>query len=109
MTANPALRARFEARPEDAAAFAALEEALFVAGEWSDLLALYDRRLAAADLTAATTPKQRARVLLRRAQLQGERLQDEDAAVLSLREATLLDPTLRPGLSQLRRLLTDRS
>ncbi|HEY8120204.1 MAG TPA: hypothetical protein VII78_02715 [Myxococcota bacterium] len=108
MTVNQALRARFEAKPEDAVAFATLEEALFVAGQWSDLLAVYDRRLGAADLSAAHAPKQRARVLLRRAQMLDERLGDADAAVASLREATALDPTLRAALAQLRRLLVRR-
>ncbi len=109
MTANQALRARFEAKPEDGAAFAALEEALFVAGEWSELLAVYDRRLSAADLAAERAPKQRARVILRRAQILDERLEDADAAIAGLRDASALDPTLRPALSQLRRLLTKRA
>ncbi len=109
MTVNQALRARFEAKPDDGAAFAALEEALFVAGEWSDLLAVYDRRLSAADLAAERAPKQRARVILRRAQILDERLEDVDAAIAGLRDATTLDPTLRPALSHLRRLLTRRA
>jgi tetratricopeptide (TPR) repeat protein len=108
VTANQALRARFEAKPEDAVAFAALEEALFVAGDWRELLSVYERRLAAKDLSGGRAPKQRARVLLRRAQVQGERLHDEEAALASLREATLLDDTLRPAMAQLRQLLVKR-
>jgi tetratricopeptide (TPR) repeat protein len=108
VTANTALRARFEAKPEDAAAFAALEEALFVAGEWRELIALYDRRLSASDLSGDRAPKLRARVLQRKAQVLDERLQDETAAIALLRDATLLDPTLRPAFAQLRRVLARR-
>ena len=108
MTANQALRARFEAKPEDAAAFAALEEALFVAGDWRELVSVYDKRLAAADLSAARAPKQRARVALRRAQALDERLADAEAAISGYREAVALDPTLRPAFAALRRLLTLR-
>ena len=108
MTANQALRSRFEAKPEDAVAFAALEEALFVAGDWPELLSVYERRLAASDLSGGKQPKQRARVLMRRAQVQAERLGQLDGAIASLREATLLDGTLRPALAQLRLLLVKR-
>jgi tetratricopeptide (TPR) repeat protein len=108
VTANTALRARFEAKPEDAAAFAALEEALFVAGEWRELVAVYEKRLAAADLAAVRAPKQRARVVLRRAQALDERLADVDEAIAGYREAVALDPTLRPAFAALRRLLAQR-
>lgn len=108
MPVNQALRARFEAKPEDGVAFAALEEAYFVAGEWSELAALYERRLGATDLTAEKQPKQRARVLQRLAQAREERLGDGDGAIAAYREATALDPTLRAAITQLRRLLTKR-
>jgi tetratricopeptide (TPR) repeat protein len=107
VTANlSALRARFDAKPDDAAAFGALEEALFVAGEWADLVAIYERRLAAADLVVEPGAKLRARVVLRLAQVLEERCGDEAAALARYREAVALDPTLRPALAQLRRLLT---
>ncbi|HEU4429183.1 MAG TPA: hypothetical protein VFT98_10550, partial [Myxococcota bacterium] len=108
MTANSALRARFEAKPEDAAAFAALEEALFVAGDWRELVSVYEKRLAAADLAAARAPKQRARIVLRRAQALDERLGEIDEAIAGYREAIALDPTLRPAFAPLRRLLAAR-
>lgn len=107
MTANrSALRARFEAKPDDGVAFAALEEALFVSGEWTELVAIYERRLGAADLAAERGAKLRARVVLRLAQVLEERCSDGDAALARYREAVALDPTLRPALTQLRRLLT---
>ena len=60
------LRERFDADPSDRAAFEGLEEAAFVAGDWSALIHLYEAHLAATG--EQRTAPERARLLFRMAQ-----------------------------------------
>jgi tetratricopeptide (TPR) repeat protein len=98
------LSARFAANPSDRVAFEALEEAHFVAGRWSALVDLYAQRLAATELDAARHAGARSRLLLRLAQVLEERCDRIDEAVTRYEEALRLDATLRPALTQLRRI-----
>jgi tetratricopeptide (TPR) repeat protein len=98
------LAARFAANPSDRVAFEALEEAHFVAGRWPALVGLYTERLAAPELDAAKHGPLRARLLLRLAQVLEERCERIDDAVVRYQEALRLDATLRPALTQLRRI-----
>ncbi len=98
------LAGRFSADPTDRVAFETLEEAHFVAGHWSALVGLYEQRLGAADLAADAKPAARARLLLRLAQVLEERCERVDDAVPRYEEALRLDPSLRPALTQLRRI-----
>jgi tetratricopeptide (TPR) repeat protein len=97
------LSARFAANPSDRVAFEALEEAHFVAGRWSALVELYTQRLRAPDLDAARAGP-RSRMLLRLAQVLEERCDRIDEAVARYEEALRLDASLRPALTQLRRI-----
>ena len=98
------LAARFAANPGDRVAFEALEEAHFVAGRWLALVDLYRQRLTAAELDGAKQPGARGRLLLRLAQVLEERCERVDEAVEGYQAALRLDPTLRPALTQLRRI-----
>ncbi|MGH7287251.1 MAG: tetratricopeptide repeat protein, partial [Myxococcota bacterium] len=98
------LAARFAANRGDRVAFEALEEAHFVAGRWLALVDLYRQRLTAAELDGARQPGARGRLLLRLAQVLEERCERVDEAVEGYQAALRLDPTLRPALTQLRRI-----
>jgi tetratricopeptide (TPR) repeat protein len=98
------LSARFAGNPSDRVAFEALEEAHFVAGRWSALVDLYTQRLAAVELDPARHGGARSRMLLRLAQVLEERCDRIDEAVTRYEEALRLDATLRPALTQLRRI-----
>jgi len=98
------LAARLAANPSDRVAFEALEEAHFVAGRWPALVELYALRLRAPELEAGKHAPLRARLLLRLAQVLEERCERVDEAVARYQEALRLDPTLRPALTQLRRI-----
>jgi len=98
------LATRFAANPSDRVAFEALEEAHFVAGRWPALVELYAERLAAPELEAGKHAAPRARLLLRLAQVLEERCERIDDAVARYQEALRLDATLRPALTQLRRI-----
>jgi len=102
------LRGRFEADPADSLAFEALEEAFFVAGEWPELVAHYERRLSAPELAADRNGRARARLILRLAQVLEERCLQPDLALDRYRETIRLDPTLRPALVQLRNIHAQR-
>ena len=103
------LRARFDADAGDVRAFEALEEALFVGGDWPALVALYGRRLDAPDLGAEQAPKARARLRMRQAQVLEERCLKLDDACEAYHDAIALDPSLRPAFVQLRRIYTERN
>lgn len=103
-----ALRARFESDPSDAVAFEALEEAYFVAGRWPELVAHYEHRLTAPELSAERNGRARARLILRLAQVLEERCLQPDLALERYQETLRLDPTLRPALVQLRSLHASR-
>jgi len=100
------LRERFQASPADDRRFAALEEQLFLQAQWSDLVAAYWLRLGAS--IPNERPADRARLLLRLAQVFDERLRAPDQALPCYREALRLDPELRTALRPLRRLLEER-
>ena len=95
-------RERFRATPGDNQAFEALEEHLFLAGEWNEVIALYEHRLTAPALTA--NPKESAQVRFRMGQVFHERLNDSDRAVECLGAVLRDDPQHRPALMQLRRI-----
>ncbi len=103
-----ALLQRFEGDPSDAVAFEALEERHFVAGEWAELVALYQRRLEAPDLDAKSRAVPRARLVFRLAQVLEERLGQTDNALARYQEAGRLDPTLRSAFSQSRQIHAQR-
>jgi tetratricopeptide (TPR) repeat protein len=102
------LSARFAANPSDRVAFEALEETHFVAGRWSALVDLYAQRLRAPELDAARHAGARSRMLLRLAQVLEERCDRIDDAVARYEEALRLDASLRPALTQLRRIHSRR-
>lgn len=100
-------RERFRSDPGDDRAFEALEERLFLDGDWRGLAALYDARLRAAFYEK--NPRQRGQVLLRKAQVIDGRLRDPDGAVPIYWEAIKSDPHLRPALQNLRRIHAERA
>jgi tetratricopeptide (TPR) repeat protein len=100
-------RERFHANPTDQQAFRALEEHHFLAGEWDELVALYQQRLAAPDLEA--NPQARAPVLFRLAQVWEERHQDLDRAAAAYGDVLRADPRFHPALRPLRCIHLARS
>lgn len=100
---NPALerhRAQFAADPTSVRAFDALEEHLFLAGDWEALIDLYRQRLGADDLRAK--PAVRARVLYRCGQVLEERCSRLDEAQACFEQAARLAPDYQPALRRLR-------
>ncbi len=97
---RPTPRARFEADPADRAAFEVLEEELFLAAEWVQLVPLYEAHLAASPETRA--PAERARLLFRMGQSIEEGLCDAPRAAAAYRSALELDPLFAPALRRLR-------
>jgi tetratricopeptide (TPR) repeat protein len=93
-------RAQFAADPTSIQAFDALEEHLFLAGDWEALVDLYQRRLGAEDLRAK--PAVRARVLFRRGQVLEERCGRPDEAQTCFEQAARLAPDFQPALRRLR-------
>ncbi len=100
------LRARFESDPSIAAAFEALEEHHFVNGDWNELVALYEQRLEASDLTPEEHSKERAKIVFRMAQVLEERCLQVDRAAEAYEQVVRLDPSYQPALAQLRRIYT---
>jgi tetratricopeptide (TPR) repeat protein len=98
------LQQRFEANPGDSVAFEALEETLFVGGDWTGLVELYERRLTAPDLDPENAAIPRARVTMRLAQVLDERCDRTDDALARYQESGQLDPGLRPAFAQIRRV-----
>jgi tetratricopeptide (TPR) repeat protein len=98
------LRERFDADPSDRAAFEGLEEAAFVAGDWSALIHLYEAHLAATG--EQRTAPERARLLFRMAQAIEEIGGDPARAVAVLRDAAALDPGFDLVTRKLRELAT---
>ncbi|MDJ0786552.1 MAG: tetratricopeptide repeat protein [Myxococcota bacterium] len=105
------LRERFEASRSDRAAFEAIEEHLFVRGEWAPLVTLYEDRLEADDLDPAkgdAARRTRASVVLRLGQVLEERRIDPEGAIARYREVLDLQPDHRLALQQLRGLYERR-
>ncbi len=93
-------RRRLEADPRDRAAFEALEEHHYLHEEWSELEALYVRRLGAE--TESGSPTDQARILVRLGQMLERGRGDHGAALLRYREAAERAPDYRPALRALR-------
>src|SRR6185295_14034319 len=73
---------------------------------WQGLADLYRRRRSAP--SPAQSPRSRAELSLRLAQICEERLADLDAAIAAYTEAVQLEPKLRRALRQLRRIYETR-
>src|SRR5262245_21789678 len=97
---------RFAANPDDRESFEFLEEHRFMQADWQGLAELYRRRQAAPSL--ANSPRQRAEIAMRLAQICEERLGNADAAIRAYTEAVQLEPKLRRALRQLRRIYEAR-
>lgn len=94
------LRERFASDPADRAAFEALEEHLFLQGDWSALVPIYERHLAA---TAATRSAiDGARLLYRMGHALDEAGLDPERAERCHRDALEIDPRFAPALRRLR-------
>ncbi len=95
-------RERFLADPNDAQAFQALEEELFLAGDWAGVIEVYERRLSADSI--AGQPRELAAIHCRIGQVHHDRLAAPDLAIASYREALEIDSQHRPALTRLRKL-----
>ncbi len=98
-------RERFEQDPSDGAAFQALEEQSFLAGEWESLVRLYELRLRALGESQPGERAERARVVFRFGQALEEGFDDLDRALECYREASRLDADFEPARRRLRQLL----
>ncbi len=94
-------RERFQATPGDNQAFEALEEHYFLAGNWSEVIALYEHRLTAPAL--GVNRKELAQVRFRMGQVYQERLGDSERAIECFTAVLQDDPGNRQALAQLRR------
>jgi len=95
-------RERFLADPNDAQAFQALEEELFLAGDWAGVIEVYERRLDAESV--ADQPREQAAIHCRIGQVRHERLGEPELAIACYREALQIDSQYRPALTRLRKL-----
>ncbi len=95
-------RERFLADPNDAQAFQALEEELFLAGDWAGVIEIYERRLSAESI--ADQPRELAAIHCRIGQVHHERRGEPDLAIACYREALQIDSQHRPALTRLRKL-----
>jgi tetratricopeptide (TPR) repeat protein len=93
---DPGLRASFEL----------FEEQYFLNGQWGHLAELYRERIASPSL--ADDPEERARLWLRLARVQEEKVGDEDAAIASYRECVALSSEPGAALRRLRGLYMRR-
>lgn len=94
------LRQRFASDPADRATFEALEEHHFLQGDWSALVPIYERHLAA---TAATRSAiDGARLLYRMGHALDEAGLDPERAERCHRQALEIDPRFAPALRRLR-------
>ncbi|MBW1884286.1 MAG: tetratricopeptide repeat protein [Deltaproteobacteria bacterium] len=96
----------FESDPSNKPAFDALEEHYFMAGQWDQLVAVYDRRLAAPEFSSEPTLS--VPILFRLAQVYEERCLDTDLAIENYWKAAKIDPTHRAALRQLRQIYAQR-
>ncbi len=100
-------RARFAADPGDDRCFAVLEESLYLAGSWEELIALYATRLRAPRVAAS--PRMRAELHFRLGQVWEERIGQIERAEDCYRNTLRSDPSYRPALQRLRALHCARS
>lgn len=96
----------FISNPDNANAFEALEEQLFIGGHWDDLVEVYRTRLQAPSI--ASDAAMQAKLLFRLAQILEERCQDLEQAERTYWEVARLDPQSAPAMRQLRRLHATR-
>jgi tetratricopeptide (TPR) repeat protein len=96
----------FVANPDNTNAFEALEEQLFIGGQWDELVEVYRTRLQATSVTSE--PAVQAKLLFRLAQILEERCQDLEQAERTYWEVARLDPQCAPAVRQLRRLHQSR-
>lgn len=94
-------RERFQATPGDNQAFEALEEHYFLAGNWTEVIALYEHRLTAPAL--GVNRKELAQVRFRMGQVYQERLEDSERAIECFTAVLRDDPGNLQALAQLRR------
>jgi tetratricopeptide (TPR) repeat protein len=99
-------RAALASDPENIRAFEALQEHLFLEGEWDQLVGVYEQRLQAPSLQ--DDGPARASLMLRMAQVLEERCGDIDRALQLYWDVARLDPQCRPALRQLRAIHTRR-
>jgi tetratricopeptide (TPR) repeat protein len=92
--------------PENTRAFEALQEHLFLEGEWESLVSVYEQRLRAPSLQDDVAG--RTSLLFRMAQVLDERCGDVDRAAGIYWDVARLDPQCRPALRQLRVIHTRR-
>ncbi|MGH0034250.1 MAG: tetratricopeptide repeat protein [Myxococcota bacterium] len=92
----------FVANPDNLNAFEALEEQLFISGQWDELVEVYRTRVSAPSL--ADEPRSQAKLLFRLAQILEERCQDLEQAERTYWEVARLDSRFAPAVRQLRRL-----
>ncbi len=95
-------RERFLADPNDAQAFQALEEELFLTSDWAGVIEIYERRLGAESI--AQQPREQASIHCRIGQIQHERCGEPELAIACYREAVQIDSQYRPALTRLRKL-----
>jgi len=95
-------RERFLADPNDAQAFQALEEEMFLAGDWTGVIEVYERRLGAESI--ADQPREQAAIHCRIGQVHHERLGNPERAIACYREALQIDSQFRPALTRMRKL-----
>jgi len=95
-------RERFLADPNDAQTFQALEEELFLAGDWAGVIEIYECRLRAESI--ADQPREQAAIHCRIGRVHHERLRDPERAIACYREALRVDAGYRPALTRLRKL-----
>ena len=95
-------RERFLADPDDAQAFQALEEELFLTGDWAGVIEIYERRLGAQSI--AKQPREQAAIHCRIGQVRQERLGEPELAIACYRDALQIDSQYRPALTRLRKL-----
>ncbi len=95
-------RERFLADPNDAQAFQALEEELFLAGDWTGVIEVYECRLGAESI--ADQPREQAAIHCRIGRVHQERLGEPERAIARYREALQVDPGYRPALTRMRKL-----
>ncbi len=93
--------------PENTKAFEALQEHLFLDGQWDELVSLYRQRLEAPSLQEE--PRRRAPILFRLGQILEERCSEIDQAAAIYWDAVKVDPTFRPALRQLRQIHCGRA
>jgi len=98
--AHKAYRAALDLDPADSSLLEAMEQAELSSDEWAELAQTYARQANALE----GDPRQRAALLIRRAQLLESKLQDPEGALAQYETALELDPDAHDALQALKRL-----